>query len=372
MSRPIVIAGGGTGGHVFVADAVAQALQGVGEPAGSLRFVGSRRGQERKLLAKSGVELRLLPGRGIQRSWSLRAIVDNLLAAAGLFIAVLSSVALIGRWRPRAVVSVGGYAAFPVGLAAAMWRRPLILVNVDAVPGMTHRLLSRAATASCVAFAGTELPAAVLTGAPVRPGFADIDRSLEGRQRARRALGCDPERPFVAVATGSLGSRSVNQAVADLASLWAERPVTIYQVTGRRDFDAMTAARRPSLDGGLEQHLTAFSDQMELLYSAADVAVTRAGALTIAELAVAGVPAVLVPLPGAPGDHQTANARALADAGGAVLLADDTLSASSLAEVLEPLLLETSQRRTMEERARSVGHPAAAHEVAAVIEAHVR
>jgi len=370
VTQPVVIAGGGTGGHVFVARAVAEALERRGLSKDELRFVGSSRGQERELLADTGIQLELLAGRGIKRSVAPRALLDNVGAALGIFRAFLRSLSLLKAWRPRAVVSVGGFAAAPVGFAAALRRCPLILVNIDAVPGLTHRALSRFATASCVAVPGTPLKNPHVTGIPVRQGFTELDRSDEGRKAARRALGCDPDRPFVAVVTGSLGARSVNQAVMALAREWPGFSGTIYHVVGRRDAAELHGLTVPSAPG-LEHRLVAFEDQMTLLYQASDVAITRAGALTVGELAVAGVPAVLVPLPGAPGDHQTKNARALSDRGAGILIPDDQLSAAGLREALEPLLNDAAKRGAMEEAARALGHPQAADEVADVVLDHV-
>ncbi len=366
----MVIAGGGTGGHVFVARAVSEALERRGLAKDELRFVGSARGQERDLLADTGVQLELLAGRGIKRSLAPRALLDNLGALVGIVQASLRSLSLLRAWRPRAVVSVGGFAAAPVGFAAVLRRCPLILVNIDAVPGLTHRALSRFATASCVAVPGTPLKNSHVTGIPVRQGFTELDRSDEGRRAARLALGCDPDRAFVAVVTGSLGARSVNQAVMALAAAWPSFSGTIYHVTGRRDAAELEGLATSS-SPGVEHRLVAFEDRMPLLYQASDVAITRAGALTVGELAVAGVPAVLVPLPRAPGDHQTKNARALAERGAGVLLPDDQLSAAALREVLDPLVADPVKRRAMEDAARALGHPQAADEVAQVVLDHV-
>lgn len=367
MSRPIFVAGGGTGGHVFVADAVARALVEDGVDPADLRFVGSTRGQERELLAGRGIELTLLPGRGILRSLRPRAILRNLGSSLGILLALLGALALTARQRPRAVVSVGGYAAAPAGIAAVLLRRPLILVNVDAVPGLAHRLLGRFAAASCVAFPGTPLPRSVVTGAPVRPEFLSVAGDPGSRRAAKLALGCDPDRPLVAVLTGSLGARSVNAAVLELADRWRGRGATLYQVSGRRDFEDFEAMVSSRPAGVLDHRLVPFEADVPSLYGAADVAVTRAGALTVAELAVCGLPAVLVPLPGAPGDHQTRNAEALVSAGGGILLADRDLSGSRLDDLLSALLDDESALDSMATAARVLGHPDAAGEVAEVV-----
>ena len=372
MTGQVVIAGGGTGGHVFVADAVAQALLERGLTKSDLHFVGSQRGQERKLLADSGIALTLLPGRGIRRSLRPAACWANLGAVVGMARAFLGSLRLLRRLRPSAVVSVGGYAAAPVGIAALVLRRPVILVNVDAVPGLTHRVLGRRAAAACVAFPGTPLERATVTGAPVRPEFAAVDRSAAGCRSAVEALGLTVGVPVVAVVTGSLGARSVNEAVLGLAHRWRGRGVTIYHVSGRRDFDDLCARWEPTEDDVIDYRLVAFEDRMPVLYQAAAVAITRAGALTVAELTAVGLPAVLVPLPGAPGDHQTLNARALAEVEGGILLPDAEVSAARLDDLVGSLLDDPDRRAAMAAHAASLSHADAAGEVAEVVLAHVR
>lgn len=372
MKRGIVLAGGGTGGHVFVAQAVATALLEDGVPQDDLLFIGSRRGQEKTLLAESGIELMLLPGRGIRRSLSPSAIGANVGAIAGILTAFITSFVRLLRQRPAAVVSVGGYAAAPVDLAAAVLRIPLVLVNIDAVPGMAHRLIGRAATAACVAFDGTPLPKSITTGAPVREAFTRIIDSAAARRTAQEEIGVATDRPLVVVLTGSLGARSVNAAVLELAELWRSRQVTLYHVTGRRDFDDLVAQNPIQPGDALDYRQIPFEEQVPLLYQAADIALTRAGALTIAELAAAGLPAVLVPLPGAPGDHQTLNARALCAPGGGILVADDDVSGPSIATVLDEVLGDAGRMAAMRRAARSISHPLAASEVAEVVRSCVR
>ncbi len=372
--RFAVLAGGGTGGHVLQALAVARALVARGHPASSIELVGSSRGQEGALLAGEGFPLLLLPGRGIRRQLSVEATVANLEALGGLVWASVRALAELSRRRPEVVATVGGYAALPAGLAAAALRVPLVVLNVDAVPGLVNRLLGRVADTCAVAFPETPLRRATLTGAAVRREIATVDRSAEGRVAARRALGLPEDRLTVGVFGGSLGARRINGAARELAERWRRRPdVTLYHVTGRRDYDEM-ARDLPAGAGAVElcYRVVPFEERMELLYQAADVVVCRAGAITVAELAVAGVPAVLVPLPGAPGDHQTANARALVAAGAAVLLPDDRCRGEELADVVDRLLQDGPGREAMGRAAAALGQPDAAERIADVVEEAAR
>jgi undecaprenyldiphospho-muramoylpentapeptide beta-N-acetylglucosaminyltransferase len=364
-----IIAGGGTGGHVVPAIAIAQALVQRGHPASSIHFVGSRRGIEQRLVPAAGFAVTLLPGRGIAR----RFTVDNLGAVAGLLAAVARAVRLVGRLRPAVVIAVGGYASVAATLAAVAWRIPLVVAEQNAVPGLANRLASRFAAASAVSFAGTPLRRAVVTGNPVRPQILAVDRSAPGRLAARLALGLPGEGLVVAAAGGSLGARRINEAVVGVAGAWCARPgVAIRHVVGDRDFDTFTRSIPPPCPGGLVYQPVRFEDRMDLLLTAADVAVQRAGASTVAELTVAGVPAILIPLPGAPGDHQTANARRLAAAGAAVVIPDDELDAARLATELDRLLSDEEVRAAMTDAARSLARPEAAAAVAGLAEEHAR
>lgn len=369
--RFALVAGGGTGGHLMPALAVARALAGR-HPPGSVELVGSRRGLDATLLAGEAVPVTLLPGRGIVRRLAPRAVVANIAAVAALAVAVVMGVRIVLSRRPAVVVAMGGYASVPVALAAAVLRVPVVLVNVDAVPGAANRMVGRFAAAAAVAFPGTPLPRAVVTGAPVRPEIAAAARpGPTARSAARSALGLPDDRIVVGVVGGSLGAKRLNEATMALAERWAARDdVTLYHVVGRRDRQ-WTAAARPATSG-LDYRQVEYEAQMASFYRAADVVVCRAGANTVAELAVVGVPAVLVPLPGAPGDHQTANARVLARAGAAVLLPDDQCTGERLVAELSPLLDEPDRRTAMAAAAAALGRPDAAAAVADLVEATAR
>lgn len=366
MSRPIVLTGGGTGGHVFPLRAVADALLGQGVGRDELLVVGSRRGQEGVLLADLGIDLVLLPGRGIRRSASPRALAQNLGAVLGLLVAGVRGLALVARRRPRAVVSVGGYAAAAAGFAAVVLARPLVLVVLDARPGLVHRLLAPFAVAICTAYPSTARRV-VVTGTPVREEIGRVTRTEAERLTARERLGLSSGL-VVAVVSGSLGASSVNRAAAELAVRWGQTPpATLYHVTGRRDLDVVLARRAAA--GGDDEHwrVVPFESHMADLWSSCDVAVCRAGATTVAELCAAGVPSILVPLPGAPGGHQDANAAVLATAGAAVVIDDADLDADSLEAALRRLLASTGEREAMSRAARALSHPDAAARVAATV-----
>jgi len=377
--RYALVAGGGTAGHLQPALAIAEALVDAGHGRGTIEFVGSKRGQDRTTLEGRGFPVTLLPGRGIVRSLRPADLARNLWAVAGLAVAAVEAFALVVRARPRVVVSVGGYASLPASLAAVVSGVPLVLVNVDAVPGAANRLFGRFARASAVGWPGNPLPRSVVTGTPVRPEIAaGAGDRPEARREARRSLGLPPDRPTVAVFGGSLGARRLNDAVAGLVERWKDRvDRSIYHIVGRRDWDEL-APPGPGVsdDGparpGLGLVTVPFEDHMDLVYRASDLVVCRAGAMTVAELAVAGVPSILVPLPGAPGDHQTANARVLERVGASVLLPDAECDGATLADRLDLLLDDPAALEAMGRAATSVGRPDAAAAGARVVEENAR
>ena len=367
MARTIVITGGGTGGHIFPMTAVADALAARGLDADVIKFVGSRRGQERTLLSSRTEETVLLPGRGIKRSLRPLALWNNVTALVRLVFSVLIALRLVLRWRPSVVVSVGGYAAFPMVLASVLTRRRLIFIELDATAGLVHRVFERYATVFCYGIRPSHLPAnGRVTGVPLRPSIMGVERSFEQRSEAAARLGVDPQRHIVIVMTGSLGSATVNNAVVGLAGLWSERTdVAIVHVTGRRDFESVSQ-RHPETTA-LEYVVLPFADAMNDLWSVADVALCRAGATTVAELTYLGIPSILVPLPNAPGDHQTKNAQSVVDAGGALMLPDSACSANTLAAAVDDLLREPTSRDQMGAAARNLGRRDAADVLATIV-----
>ncbi len=376
--RGVVIAGGGTGGHIVPSLQIARALIDRGHRAESIELYGSRRGQEAKTWPTLEFPFTLLPGRGVRRSMRPSAWWANVGAVAGLVWGCVRALGSFVRRRPRVVVIVGGYASFPAGVAAVLTRVPLVCMTTDSVPGAVNGLLGRFAAANAVAFAGTDLPRAQVTGTPVWPQLATLPRDAEGRAASRAELGLPPDRQTVACSGGSLGARQVNRAVADLAAAWAARADrALYQVTGRRDYEAFAPGSATEGGGGgngdrLRYRVVPFEDKMPDFYNAADVCVVRAGAMTVAELLVSGVPAILVPLPGAPRDHQTRNAEALVDMGAAVLIPDHECTGRRLALELDALLADPGRLQAMCAAARENGHPDAAARVAELVDTHAR
>jgi len=302
-----------------------------------------------------------------------RVTLANVAAVAGILLAVLKGIGLVRRFRPQVVVALGGYASLPCVVGAILWRVPIVVLARDAKAGAADKVAARFAKACAVPFTQTDLPRAVVTGNPLRPEVLAVDRRAD-REQAREKLGLPADRVVVAVFTGSLGSRRVNTAVTGLVPRWADRDdVAIRHVFGTRDWEDARPDRGAEEPGrALVYQAVRYEDHMELLLAAADVVVSRAGGATIAELASVGLPAILVPLPIATRDHQTANAMVLVDAGAAVCVPDAELDTDRLERELAPLVADESRRAEMGDRARTLAQPDAATNVADLIERHAR
>ena len=361
-----LVAGGGTAGHVLPGLAVAQALVERGHDVSSIHFVGSERGLERTLVPDAGFAVTLLPGRGIQR----RLTFENLAAVWGLLKAVVKGIGIVRRRRPRVIVVLGGYASVACTVGAVLWRVPIVVMEQNSRAGAANRLAGRFAKACAVPFAETDLPRRVVTGNPVRAEVLAIDRDHD-RGAARAALGVGADRILIAVVTGSLGSRRVNEAVfAMVPALSARTDLSIRHVIGSRDWDSVQE-RLPETDG-LEYVAVRYEDHMDSVLAAADLVIGRGGGTTVAELAEAGVGSILVPLPQAPRDHQTANASALVRVGAARLIPDADLTGERLLAEIEPLLDDPDLLVQMGVAARTLARPDAADAVAELVEHHAR
>ncbi len=363
--RPtVVVAGGGTAGHTNPGIAVAQALVGMGLGPEQVRFIGGQRGNEGRLVPEAGFSIDLLPGRGIERKLS----VQNLKTGCELGSGAFQAQRLIRSYRPAAVLCLGGYAAFAPSAAAVLARRPVVVSEQNAVPSVVNEVIGRAAAACAVPFPDCDLPNKVVTGNPIRSEVIDALDSVD-RDAARTALGVVPGRLLVASWAGSLGATAINTAVRDLASQWSDRAdIELYHVVGERDWDRFGSTADVKT-GRLRYRTVVYEDRMPLLLKAADLVICRAGASTVAELAAVGVPAILVPLPGAPRDHQAANAAQLATVGAAVVINQAELAAG-LVRQANRLIGQPDVRQRMRDAGANVGRPDAAAAVAELLALH--
>ncbi|MBK8962452.1 MAG: undecaprenyldiphospho-muramoylpentapeptide beta-N-acetylglucosaminyltransferase [Candidatus Competibacteraceae bacterium] len=349
-ARPVLIMAGGTGGHVFPALAVAERLRERGLP---VVWLGTRRGLEATLVPKAGIPIEWigvagLRGKGMGRLLGMPLMLRRAVWQAG---------AILRRLRPRVVLGMGGFASGPGGMVARSLGIPLVVHEQNAIAGLTNRWLARVADRVLEAFPATFPSArrALTVGNPVRQRIAALPppaARLAGRAG----------RPRLLVVGGSQGALALNQLVPQaLASLAeAHRPEVWHQAGGRLHETAETAYR----EAGVTARLTPFIEEMAEAYSWADLVLCRAGALTVAELAAAGVGSVLVPFPFAVDDHQTANARYLEQGGAALIRQQAELTAQNLAELLGALLGDRPRLLGMAEAARGLARIEAAERVA--------
>jgi len=364
-----MIVGGGTAGHVLPGVAIGRELVERGMSPAEVHFVGSERGVERKLVPDAGFDVTLLPGRGIAR----RITRDNIGAVVGLLKAFGESAKLLGSHRPEVVVALGGYASVPAGLWAVIRRTPIVVAEQNAVPGLANKVIGRFARSSAVSYEGTDLPRATWTGNPVRPAILDVAENYEERRReSREKFGIGADQSHVVVFGGSLGARTINNAtIGALETLGERKDIVIRHIIGRRDFDDIVAKAEASGSQTNGYVPIEYEDDMASVYASADLVVCRAGATSCAELAVTNTPAVLVPLPGAPGDHQTANGRALELVGGAEVLADSVFDAQLMAQTVSRLLAKPEILASMREGSARAARPDAAAAVVDLISPHL-
>jgi UDP-N-acetylglucosamine--N-acetylmuramyl-(pentapeptide) pyrophosphoryl-undecaprenol N-acetylglucosamine transferase len=341
--KTILIMAGGTGGHIFPGLAVAEEMRSAGW---DVVWMGAR----------GGMEERLVPPRGYRTAW-IRAraargkgLLQKLMLPANLLFSFWESARHLLRLKPDVVLGLGGYVAFPGGMMASLLNRPLALHEQNAIAGLANRVLAGVSDKVMVAFPDA-LKGAEWTGNPVRAEIAALpapESRLQHRTGPLRLL----------VVGGSLGAQALNEALPKALALLEPRPTVVHQA-GEKHLDAL---KKNYAGSAVQGELVAFVDDMARRYAEADLVICRAGAVTVAELSAAGMASILVPFPFAVDDHQTANARFLADHGAAILLPQSRLTPENLAATLRsldrPKLLE------MARKARALGKPDAARIVA--------
>lgn len=352
-ARCWVVAGGGTGGHVTPALALAERIAARGD---RVVVMGGRRGLEARLVPQAGFELVALPARPLMG----RGAAGRLLALPAIAGACASAWSTLGRLRAGIVVSVGGYASVPAVVAAAARRLPIALVEPNAVPGRANRAAARLARVSFAGFDATAralAPSArsrvVVSGIPLRRALVAAFAGAPPRRI--------PTPPFrLLVFGGSQGAHQINEAMLAVARGLDPRGVEIFHQTGALDRERVAAAYA---EVGLRAEVVDFEPDMPRRYQWADLAVCRSGALTVAELAMAGLPALLVPFPHAADDHQRANAQALAEAGAAQVLDARPLAPEALARALASAFEKPEELAAMARAAGRLARPDAAERI---------
>ena len=341
--RTLLIMAGGTGGHIFPGLAVAEQARAAGW---QVVWMGARGGMEERLVPRHGYAAAWIRARAARG----KGLLQKLLLPANLLFSFWESARHIRRIQPDVVLGLGGYVAFPGGMMASLLGRPLALHEQNAIPGLANRVLAGVSDKVMVAFPHA-LAKAEWTGNPVR---ADIAAIAAPEERFRERDG--PLR--LLVVGGSLGAQALNETVPRALALLGERPMVVHQ-SGEKHLETL---RGHYAAAGVQGELVAFIDDMARRYAEADLVICRAGAVTIAELSAGGMASVLVPFPHAVDDHQSANARFLAERGAAILLPQVELSAERLAELIRGM--DRATLLQMARNARGLGKPDAARVVA--------
>ncbi len=311
----IIISGGGTGGHIFPAIAIAKALEKQ-EPNLELLFVGAKGRMEMQKIPEAGYEIEGLWISGLQRKLTL----DNLSFPIKVISSLMKSNDILNRFKPKLAIGVGGYASGPL-LQMAAWKGiPTLIQEQNSYPGITNKILSRKAKKICVAYEGLDrffsADKIIMTGNPVRDAILNAQFS---REEGLKHFGLDPNKKTVFVTGGSLGARGINNGIKQCLQTFRDKDVQLLWQTGKFYYDEMQKGLKGN-DHNFQ--LMPFVKRMDLAYSVADVIIARAGALTIAELGVAGQAAILMPSPNVTEDHQTHNAMSLVKKDAAILIKD--------------------------------------------------
>jgi UDP-N-acetylglucosamine--N-acetylmuramyl-(pentapeptide) pyrophosphoryl-undecaprenol N-acetylglucosamine transferase len=360
-----IISGGGTGGHIFPAIAIADALKNR-NPGIDILFIGARDKMEMEKVPAAGYRIEGLWISGFQRSLSIK----NLSFPFKVFVSLRKAKRIIDRFKPDVVIGVGGFASGPVLRIASRKGIPTVIQEQNSFPGITNRLLAKKVDKICVAFDGMEkyFPAGkiFLTGNPVRRDVIDIDGK---RRDAMDYFGLEQAKKTILVIGGSQGALAINKGIHSGLRQFAENGIQVIWQTGKYYYDTAASALTQPLKSLVRA--VAFIDRMDFAYAAADVVISRAGAIAISEICAVGKPVVLVPLPTAAEDHQTKNAKKLVEENAAIIVRDDE-AGDLLASVAMQLLSDPAKQEEMKQNLLKLKHTDAADKIASEILALIK
>ena len=358
----IIISGGGTGGHIYPALAIADEIKRR-YPNCTIRFVGAEGRMEMEKVPAAGYPIDGLWITGIERKILSK---KNLLFPFRLISSIRKSKKLIKKHKPQAAVGVGGFASGPLLYVASKRNIPTLIQEQNSYPGITNKILAKRVSKICTGFENMEKwfpkEKSIHTGNPLRGNLTD---SSADRSEAWKHFGLDPNKPTVFVMGGSLGALSLNDAVTNAMHQWTEQGIQVLWQTGKRFYEKNKELVKQ--DGIQGVKVLGFIDRMDLAYSAADIIVSRAGAMSIAELAIVSKPTLFVPSPHVAEDHQTHNARSLTDHDAAILVADKSVR-DELGKAVSDLMANAEKRQALSEKLHTHAHPQAAKAVVDEIE----
>lgn len=358
----LIFTGGGTGGHIYPALALARYIKKV-NPKAEILFVGASGGMEEKLVPQSGFRLKTLPVKGLPRALNLRLLQAFYLAGKSSVLAGK----IIAEFQPDFVIGTGGYAAAPIILAALTKRKKVIIHEQNVIPGVTNRLLAPWVYKVCLSFEASKKyflkrSNLCITGNPRASEVGHLEKKT-----ARKILNMDQDLPFLLAVGGSIGAARLNRSMVEfLLRASGNKNMQVLYITGERYYDEITKRLKDSkvfeLYGG-RLLVRPYQQEMPLALAAADLIVTRAGATTLAEITALGVPAIIIPSPNVVHNHQLINARELSRQGAAVTIEEENLNGKVLQEEIYSLLYDSSKLAQMQENSKKIGCPDAAENI---------
>ncbi|WP_369014371.1 undecaprenyldiphospho-muramoylpentapeptide beta-N-acetylglucosaminyltransferase [Flavobacterium anhuiense] len=351
-----ILSGGGTGGHIYPAIAIANELK-LQFPDAEFLFVGARDKMEMQKVPQAGYEIKGLWIAGLQRKLTLQNLMFPLKLASSL----LESKRIIKKFKPNVVIGTGGFASGPLLQAAGSAGIPTVVQEQNSYPGITNKLLSKKANAICVAYQNLERffpkEKIVLTGNPVRQDLIDIESK---RDEAVAFNGLDPNKKTLLVLGGSLGARRINQLIEKELQNFLSQGVQVIWQCGKLYFEEYKKYNQPNVK------VVDFIERMDFVYAASDVIISRAGASSVSELCIVGKPVIFIPSPNVAEDHQTKNAQAIVDAKGAILLKESELD-SQFSIVFEALLKDHGKQKQLSDNIKKLAKPKATQDIVAEI-----
>jgi UDP-N-acetylglucosamine--N-acetylmuramyl-(pentapeptide) pyrophosphoryl-undecaprenol N-acetylglucosamine transferase len=347
-----ILSGGGTGGHIYPAIAIANELK-IRFPDSEILFVGAKDKMEMQKVPQAGYPIKGLWIAGLQRKLSLQ----NALFPIKLLVSLWESRKIIKQFKPNVVIGTGGFASGPLLQMAEMLGIPTVIQEQNSFPGITNKLLSKKANTICVAYENLErffpFEKLVLTGNPVRQDLIDIESK---RNQAINFFNLDPNKKTLLVLGGSLGSRRLNQLIEkELKNILAQNVQVIWQC-GKFYFEEYKKLNAAHVQ------VVSFIERMDFVYAAADIVISRAGASSVSELSIVGKPVIFIPSPNVAEDHQTKNAKAVVDKKGAILLKESELD-SEFILVFEALLKDSGKQKLLSENIQGLAKPAATKQI---------
>lgn len=351
-----ILSGGGTGGHIYPAIAIANELK-LQFPDAEFLFVGAKDKMEMQKVPQAGYEIKGLWIAGLQRKLTLQNLMFPLKLASSL----LESKRIIKKFKPNVVIGTGGFASGPLLQAAGSAGIPTVVQEQNSYPGITNKLLSKKANAICVAYQNLERffpkEKIVLTGNPVRQDLIDIESK---RDEAIAFYGLDPNKKTLLVLGGSLGARRINQLIEKELQNFLSQDVQVIWQCGKLYFEEYKKYNQPNVK------VVDFIERMDFVYAASDVIISRAGASSVSELCIVGKPVIFIPSPNVAEDHQTKNAQAIVDAKGAILLKESELD-SQFSIVFEALLKDHGKQKQLSDNIKKLAMPKATQAIVAEI-----